>query len=104
MDDTDKTKHPEPVVDLPRKVTVKSIPERRDEYHIAIATLLGCVIAQPKGYAAWRYETPGRNYSSIPDWSLPYSTPAMAARAWLMYNDHNLNGWQDEEDEATPQR
>lgn len=112
MVDIDKTKHPEPVVDLPRKVTVKSIPERRDEYHVTIATLLGCVIAQEDGFLSnhhsyyvgcWRYKK-YHEQSGKWVWSTAHPTAAEAARTWLIANDHDLNGWQGREDEATPQR
>lgn len=88
-----------PVVDLSKKATAKSIPERRDEYHITIATLLGCELGAPFGYRMWRYRTLGDK--SIWGWSSSYNTAADAARAWLIENNHDLDGWCNEKEART---
>ena len=69
-----------------------SIQQRRDEYHVTIATLLGCELAPWSAALLWRYKTP----SGL---GMAYTTAAHAARAWLTENNHDLDGW-CENDEA----
>lgn len=78
---------------------MKSIPERRDEYHTTIATLLGCELGKPFGYQHhWRYRAGGE---SLWGWSSSYNSAADAARAWLIANNHDLDGWCENDEERT---
>jgi hypothetical protein len=67
---------------------MKSIQERRDGYHIALAALLGAefVIHKLDHSLVWyRYQWLSR---------------AVAARYWLQDHDHDLNGWQEKRDDT----
>ncbi len=90
MDVTNPRSHPLLEHGLSKKAIVKSIQERRDEYHITIATLLGCELRHYPIGDYYRYSCGGGVWSSL------YSRAAYAARAWLVANNHDLNGWQED--------
>ena len=73
-----------------------STQQQRDEYHITIATLLGCELGTPGG-RWWRYATTAN--PTYYGWSQEYPTPARAARAWLIANNHDLDEWCENDEE-----
>ncbi len=69
---------------------MRSIQERRDEFHIAKATLLGAVFH--RDYEYFLYETSSRR-----GLSRSYLSLADAARGWLHEHGHGLEGWSEQQ-------